>query len=673
MDVTIGGDRLGAGQKEKVHLKHFNRSSFDRSYIWRSTMSQGTLVPFMSELMLPGSSGEVELNCEVMTLPTTGPLFGSFKVQLDVFSVPIRLFMKDLQYNKLKVGLNMQNVTIPQIKTINKGSEGNSTSSVLNYLGVGGNGYTEDEYSIRKFNAVPLLSYYSIYKNYYANLQEERGFVIHNELRTGVIKCTGNNINAGNGSEEGDRNYVFGNWNLEDNTYLMNVVTDADVGYEGPISFGVYLTYDTGGEFPVSRTYKVEELFKTVEWREVPLVGGWQITCQRASDLLKSFERVGIRVEIGTTVADYGSDITPKLKEFPLTEIDELEGLVLDRDFEGDIFYSANGGVGNELTNSLLGFTRDGESKIDNVSLSKNQEGLLIKTYQSDLLNNWVSTEWLDGAGGVAELSSVDTSSGSFTMDTLNLAEKVYNMLNRIAVSGGSYDDWLDAVYTHERVKEVHTPVYLGSLIKELAFQEVISTAGSENSNGERLELGELAGRGKLTGKHKGGRIKVKCDEPSYIMGLVSLTPRIDVSTSLKWDMDLKNYGQLHAPNLDGIGYQDLLTQTAHYLGSTASRNDEGNVTYSTIGKQPAWINYMTNINKTYGNFASGESQAFMVLNRNYSVKNGVIQDLTTYIDPVVTSQIFANPNLDSQNFWVQISNKFKVRQKMSSKQIPNL
>ena len=33
-------------------------------------------------------------------------------------------------------------------------------------------------------------------------------------------------------------------------------------------------------------------------------------------------------------------------------------------------------------------------------------------------------------------------------------------MLNRIAVSGGTYDDWLDAVYTHERVKGVESPVY---------------------------------------------------------------------------------------------------------------------------------------------------------------------------------------------------------------------
>ena len=55
-----------------------------------------------------------------------------------------------------------------------------------------------------------------------------------------------------------------------------------------------------------------------------------------------------------------------------------------------------------------------------------------------------------------------------------------------------------------------------------------------------------------------------------------------------------------------------------------------------SAGKQPAWINYMTNVNEVRGNFAPGMSESFMVLNRNYSIDTkGQIEDLTTYIDPV--------------------------------------
>ena len=40
-----------------------------------------------------------------------------------------------------------------------------------------------------------------------------------------------------------------------------------------------------------------------------------------------------------------------------------------------------------------------------------------------------------------------------------------------------------------------------------------------------------------------------------------------------------------------------------------------------SVGKQPARIDYMTNYNKTYGNFAVGESESFMVLNRIYQTE----------------------------------------------------
>ena len=56
----------------------------------------------------------------------------------------------------------------------------------------------------------------------------------------------------------------------------------------------------------------------------------------------------------------------------------------------------------------------------------------------------------------------------------------------------------------------------------------------------------------------------------------------------------------------------------------------------TSAGKTVAWINYMTNVNRTFGNFAPGMSESFMVLNRNYSIgTDKQIEDLTTYIDPV--------------------------------------
>ena len=286
------------------------------------------------------------------------------------------------------------------------------------------------------------------------------------------------------------------------------------------------------------------------------------------------------------------------------------------------------------------------------------------------MFNNWISTEWIDGSNGINEVTAVSTAGNEFTIDSLNLANKVYNMLNRIAISGGSYDDWLDAVYTHERSKSCENPMYMGSLIKELGFEEVVSVADTD-VGGEEQPLGTLAGRGRLTGKNKGGKVKVKVDEPSYIIGLVSLTPRIDYSQGNKWDTNLKTMNDLHKPALDEIGYQDLITDQMAWFDTQANTN--GSVIYSTAGKQPAWINYMTNVNQTRGNFAEENQEMFMTLNRRYEKGLTGIQDLTTYVDPSKYNNIFAQTSLDSQNFWVQISNKITARRKMSAKVIPNL
>ena len=76
-------------------------------------MSVGTLSIYELVVLL-GDNLRIELDTEVLTLPTIGPLFGSFKVQLDVFEVPIRLYNAKLHMNKLGIGMDMDSIFFPQ-------------------------------------------------------------------------------------------------------------------------------------------------------------------------------------------------------------------------------------------------------------------------------------------------------------------------------------------------------------------------------------------------------------------------------------------------------------------------------------------------------------------------------------------------------------------------------
>ncbi|WNK14250.1 MAG: major capsid protein [Microvirus sp.] len=671
MKTTIGGDRLGAGNKQEVSFRNYERSTHDLSYIWRSSMASGTLVPFMSKVALPGDKWEIDLNCEVLTLPTLGPLFGSYKVQLDVFEIPMRLYNAKLHMNRLGIGMDMKSILLPQVEvlTANKHVLGSAptyedneqinASSLLKYLGLSGLGnYGQDNVTnpIKRYiNAIPYLSYWSIYKNYYSNKQEEIGYHIH---------TTTTSIEESQTPIAATVRYIGGTYKgeaLEPNGNVPILTGDTCT-----IKYSTNAMQPDPTQIPIIANVTpsvMSEMFRTFDWNS----SSKELRC---SNVVTS----GINLTVNKSPSPIlGKDYTHfALEKFPLENIDKIRDKILQWSGAG-AFQIKSTELPPYSSPMEMVTTQEGTQYATVFS----QEALGIKTYQSDLFNNWINTEWIDGAGGISELTAVDTTTGEFTIDALNIATKVYEMLNRIAVSGGTYDDWLEAVYTHERVKGVEEPIYCGSLIKELAFEEVVSTAESNGDTETRRQpLGTLAGRGKLTGKHKGGKITISVNEPSYIMGIVSITPRIDYSQGNNWDLDLATMDDLHKPALDGIGFQDLITE--QMLWSDTTVDDTGTYLKKSLGKQPAWINYMTAINKTYGAFAEVNNSMWMTLNRRYEKIDtpaafGELKDGTTYIDPSKFNWIFAETALSSQNFWVQIASNITARRKMSAKIIPNL
>ena len=124
-------------------------------------------------------------------------------------------------------------------------------------------------------------------------------------------------------------------------------------------------------------------------------------------------------------------------------------------------------------------------------------------------------------------------------------------------------------------------------------------------------------------------------------MGIVSITPRIDYSQGNDWHTNLKTWNDLHKPALDQIGFQDLLTEQQAWFGTEQIVAGDNVLQFSATGKLPAWTNYMTNYNRTFGHFAEENNLMFMTLNRRYEQadKTGIgyiepIGDNTTYIDP---------------------------------------
>lgn len=238
MKTELGGDRLGSGNKQEISMKNYERSSHDLGYIWRSSMASGTLVPFMSEVALPGDSFDIDLECDVKTLPTIGPLFGSYKVQLDVFQCPVRLYQGKLHMNMLNIGLEMSDIYLPQMELQANYKQGDgdnqqvNPSSIYSYLNIRGLGrkYFAGEEGLvkRQFNAIPYLSYWDVYKNYYANKQEERGVVIHNETLSNHWETESAVLRLGNPNVGGVVRDIFANQETVDTSSV--IVSTLEIG-----------------------------------------------------------------------------------------------------------------------------------------------------------------------------------------------------------------------------------------------------------------------------------------------------------------------------------------------------------------------------------------------------------------------------------------------------------
>lgn len=640
MEKNIGKNTIGDNNKMSVNLKTYNMSTHDLSTIVRNTQAPGTLVPNLTLLVQKGDTIDIDIEANVLTHPTVGPLFGSFKLEHHVYTVPFRLYNSWLHNNRTKIGLDMSQVKIPQLNVGLKNTDNPTTeneftqvnpSCLLAYLGIRGYGSLigVTTKNVEK-NAVPLIGYYDIFKNYYANTQEDNFYTI-GAGRKFSIEINGTEI---------DPNNV--NIQIKNND---QITFDPQPNTEEQNNF-IFV----GSQNSRYRRWSANQL------------GTWSNNNLDINKLDNNNTYVLDQIFNGGKVG---------LQQWELESLDTLRDNILTT--KGNVTFNVTGVDSVPVLQQFK--ERFGTNQNGYLKTTSPQFGLALKTYNSDLYQNWINTDWIEGVNGINEISSVDVSEGSLSIDALNLAQKVYNMLNRIAVSGGTYRDWLETVFTGgEYMERCETPIFEGGTSQEIVFQEVIS-----NSATEQEPLGTLAGRGITTDKQRGGHIKVKVTEPGYIMCICSITPRVDYSQGNQWDTELKTMDDLHKPALDGIGYQDSINSERAWWAGYYS---DGPLKVETAaGKTVAWINYMTNVNRTYGNFAIKDNEAFMVMNRNYELEitggstptKIAIGDLSTYIDPVKFNYIFADTSLEAMNFWVQTKFDIKARRLISAKQIPNL
>lgn len=691
--VTLGGQRLGSGQGQEVWMDGYHSSNHDLSFVWRGTMTTGPLVPFLKIPVVMGDNFDINVKSLIKTAPTALPVFGSFKYQIDFFMCPNRLYIGPLHNNATGVGRKMGQVMIPQMRytvppkkfyTLESKPENEpnltqvAPDSLTYCLGISGLGENiTNENQTREFNALPFLAVADIFKNFYSNKQEKNAYVLTNSLNSNT-KEESFRWYLSNGNPIPQIPYVYRSISNPRSVKLITKNLQTDINLNN-----AEFTYKLSlGETVYTIKSKMEqEVLTDMEDRTSnPYVIGTKITS------LNSGQDVGLQIwldnpasgTVDVTIEDAnvtifakvnaGSEL--KIKPFPLENIDEAREIILAKRIgqKLTIGTSSSDDINfSPYVDNVTTFT-DIETKETKTSCSQTMNGLLLRTYMSDIFQNWLRTEWIDEINAA---SAIQIKDGAFTMDALIIAKRVWNYQNRIAVSGGTYQDWQEATWGRDAQKFCESPIFMGGASGIISFDEVVSTASTEGQ-----PIGTLAGKGGLSNS-KGGSINIKVQEAGYIIGIVSIVPYIDYYQGTDWDMtELKTMDDYHKPEFDNIGFQDL--QTEWMAAWTTKIGANGALTKTAIGKQPAWTHYMTKVNKVHGDFCKQTSgMDSMVITRRYEPdwnSDGVqIKDLTTYVFPQHYNYIFATSELELQPFWVQIGCDIFARRVMSAAAMPTL
>lgn len=714
ISVPVGGKRLRSGNKLTVNMKSYERSNHDLGHTVRTSLNFGTLVPIEKFIALPGDTIDIKTAVMLRTLPTQAALFGSCKWQIDWFVCPMRLYIGALHNNTLDVGTNMNKVVLPKIRLTAKprtrtkdpfnqndnfdiDNQQIAPDSLNKYLGISGVGFNNKSTEItREFMGMFHLAYYDIAKNFYINKQEENAYVIGFEANAGGFDESEGVIlydaNTGEQYETKNGGTFSGLSNLNLAIQADTVLDTKAFNYEMVLAIrnsstqSFYELHIPQGQIVQGPSNDIgyDLSMFTFEYIAAKLpdephgnAGYIRIHNESENSAILDIGNSGYSY---LNIAEKKEEGELQLVPFPITNLDRARTQILKNSdigayvtITGDDYGSANPTNIGYLPYSLNAAYN---SRTKQMMCENSQVGLLIKTHLSDMFNNWVKTTWVEEAN---RRSAIQISNGSFTMDALIISKRVFNYLNRVMLSGGTMQDWQEASYGVDAQSFCESPMFIGGMSGDLIFDEVVSTSAAEGE-----PLGTLAGRGNIDNV-KGGSVNIKIKEPSLIIGIMSVTPRVDYSQGNDWDtFQLNTMEDLHKPEFDGIGFQDLPTEWLAWWDSLleTNENNQTEVTRFSLGKQPAWVQYMSNVNKVYGDFARMNNAEFMVITRNYQAKDtvlgqrpktSIIADATTYVRPSNYNYLFAESQIKFQPIWAQIGIDISARRKMSAAIMPML
>lgn len=301
-------------------------------------------------------------------------------------------------------------------------------------------------------------------------------------------------------------------------------------------------------------------------------------------------------------------------------------------------------------------------------SFNGRHAGLSFCTPMPDINTSWISdTEYADWLAKAI----VPVSSNQVKYEDIITASSLYRRAAKLALGDGTFDDFYAAVNGIRADTKATVPQYVGGFSRNLDFQQIRSMAETSEAN-----LGSYAGyMSQVSGGHL---VNFFTREPGYLITIMTIYPELTYGGGIDSALLKTRVEDFYSPDFANIGYQPRLlrevqafTSVDYPAGSLVGtpKYGSGVLNSSAIGYQPAWTEYTTAVNRSYGDLGPGGEKDFWTFHAPY-IYGGFSFE---YVNPSDFSYIFATKDLSIDNYFVQVGFNIKARRSIPKRLMPSL
>lgn len=240
-----------------------------------------------------------------------------------------------------------------------------------------------------------------------------------------------------------------------------------------------------------------------------------------------------------------------------------------------------------------------------------------------------------------AELAALATERGSgFTIETLRYVNAYQKFLELNMRKGFSYKQIMQGRWDIDiRFDELLMPEFIGGISRELSMRTVEQTVDqqSSSSQGQYAEaLGSKTGIAGVFGSTS-NNIEVFCDEESYIIGLLTVTPVPVYTQLLPKDFVYNGLLDHYQPEFDRIGFQPITYKEICPMNIVG--DDDNEQLNKTFGYQRPWYEYVAKYDSAHGLFRTNMKN--FVMSRVFKGRPQLGQQFLL-VDPNTVNQVFS-------------------------------